>query len=133
MTPTSKLSVNVFANYSSNVNAQIISGIVSGTPDEWRSNARRRSVTQNCPIELPRLRSQCRLFVHPTDLTATARIDRRQQDYSQSSDTTTSDVFSSGVSYSRGFLGGNIGAALRFFLVRHKRRKRWCHRPLRIV
>ena len=47
-------------------------------------------------------------FTH--QLTATARIDRREQDYSQSSGNTTSDVFSSGVSYSKGVLGGNFGA-----------------------
>jgi hypothetical protein len=108
MTPTSKLSVNVFTNYSSNVNAQIISGIVGGGP----------SGGAGTPAALPTRNVLSNYLDYGANagyavtqqLTVTARIDRRQQDYSQSSITTTSDVFSSGVSYGRNFLGGNIGA-----------------------
>jgi len=105
MTPTSKLSVNVFTNYSSNVNAQIISGIVSGTSTGGAPTLQTRDVLSNY---LDYGANAGYSFTHR--LTATARIDRRQQDYSQSNATITSDVFSSGLSYSKGFLGGNIGA-----------------------
>ena len=46
MMPTSKLNVDVFANYSSNLNAQIISGIIGG-PQTNATTAQAAPVTQN--------------------------------------------------------------------------------------
>ena len=108
MTPTSKLSVNVFTNYSSNLNAQIISGVVSGSP-AGGAGAQAAPLTQNLLSNYLDYGANA-AYSFTRQLTVTARIDRREQDYSQSSGTTTSDVFSSGVSYGRSFLGGNIGA-----------------------
>lgn len=106
MTPTSKLTVNVFTNYSSNLNAQIISGIVAGTQSSG-SMAQPLATTELLSSYLDYGANAAYSFTHR--LTATARVDRREQNYSQSNIAVTSDVFSSGISYSRDLLGGSFG------------------------
>ena len=47
MMPTSKLNVDVFANYSGNLNAQIISGIIGG-PQTNGTTAQAATVSRTC-------------------------------------------------------------------------------------
>jgi len=107
MMPTSKLNVDVFANYSSNLNAQIISGIIGG-PQTNGTAAQAAPVTQNLLSKYLDYGANAG-YSFTRQLTLTARVDHREQEYSQSTIKTTSDVFSSGVSYGRGLWGGNIG------------------------
>lgn len=107
MTPTSKLSVNVFTNYSSNLNAQIISGIVAGTQSGGATAQPTLATTDVLSSYLDYGANAAYSFTRR--LTWTARVDRRAQSYSQSNIETTSDIFTSGMSYSKDLLGGSFG------------------------
>jgi hypothetical protein len=106
MTPTSKLTVNLFTNYSSNLNAQILSGAIGGVQG---------TTTQTTPVTTNQLASYLDYganagYAFTREFTVTARVDRREQDYSLGRSNISSNVFSSGASYSRPLLGGNLGA-----------------------
>ena len=108
MTPTPKLSTNVFVNYSSNLNAQIISGVVSGS-QAGVSTGQPVPATQDVLADYMDYGANA-AYAFTRRLNVTARVDHRSQNSSINDITNTSDVFTSGVSYGREFLGGNIGA-----------------------